>query len=92
MHIDVTPAHGFSNASTECFRHRFFCREPRCEMARRKFHRLAIDNFALGENPVHKTFTKAIDRMLNPLDLNQIDANAEHAHGVFVKPLKSLNG
>jgi hypothetical protein len=30
--------------------------------------------------------------MLNPLDLNQIDANAEHAHGVFVKPLKSLNG
>ena len=92
MHIDVTPAHGFSNASTECFRHRFFCREPRREMARRKFHRLAIDNFALGENPVHKTFTKAIERMLNPLDLNQIDANAEHAHGVFVKPLKSLNG
>src|SRR5262249_14511830 len=80
VYIDVAPAHGFSNSSTECFRYCFFRGKTRREMARRKFHRLAIGNFALGENPLHEPFTKTIERMLNPLDLNQIDANADNAH------------
>src|SRR5436305_12654559 len=80
VHIDVTPAHGFSDASTECFRYCFLCGEPRREMARRKFHRPAIANFAFSENPFDEPFTKAIKRMLNAFDLSHVDANSEYAH------------
>src|SRR5438046_1262998 len=92
MHVDIAPAHRFPNASAERFRHRFFRRKPGREMARWKFHRKAIGDLALGKNPLHKTLTKTIERVLNALDLDHVHANAEHAHRVFVKPLKSLNG
>src|SRR5204862_5933551 len=57
--------------------------KPGREMARWKFHRLAIGDLALGKNPLHKTLTKTIDRVLNALDLDHVHANAEHAHDKF---------
>src|SRR5438874_8484236 len=83
VHVDIAPAHRFPNASAERFRHRFFRRKPGREMARWKFHRLAIGDLALGKNPLHKTLTKTIDRVLNALDLDHVHANAEHAHDKF---------
>src|SRR6266478_3235225 len=80
MHVDIAPAHCFADASAECFRDRFLRREPGREMARWKFHRDAISNLALGENPLHETFAKTIERVLDALDLDHVDANAEHAH------------
>src|SRR6478736_4391133 len=40
-----------------------------------------ISNLALGENPLHETFAKTIERVLDALDLDYVHANAEHAHG-----------
>src|SRR5437660_1164768 len=81
VHVDIAPAHYFANASPECFRDRFLRREPGREMARWKFHREAISNLALGENPLHETFAKTIERVLDALDLDHVHANAQHAHG-----------
>src|SRR4029077_6148144 len=81
MHVDIAPAHCFADASAECFRDRFLRCEPGREMARWKFHRDAISNLALGENPLHETFAKTIERVLDALDLDHVHANAEHAHG-----------
>src|SRR5207248_18943 len=80
MHVDIAPAHCFADASAECFRDRFFRREPGREMARWKFHRDAISNFALGENPLHETFARTIEGVLDALDLDHVHANANNAH------------
>src|SRR6266496_6203364 len=64
MHVDIAPAHRLANTGAECLRHCFLGREPGREMARRKFHRHAISNFALGKNPFHETFAKTIERVL----------------------------
>jgi len=61
----------------------FLGREPGRKMARRKFHRLAISSFALGEDAFHEPFAEPIERMLNALDLDHIYANADNAHGEF---------
>src|SRR5438874_12518750 len=81
MHVDIAPAHRFSNAGAKCFGHCFLGRESGRKMARGKFHRYAVSNFALGKNPLHETFAKTIERVLNALDLDHVHANAEHAHG-----------
>src|SRR5437773_1815364 len=83
MHVDIAPAHRFSNAGAKCFGHCFLGRESGRKMARWKFHRLAISDFAIGKNPFHETFAEPIERVLNALDLDHVHANAEHAHGEF---------
>src|SRR5437764_7284077 len=83
VHVDIAPAHCFADASAECFRYRFLGREPGRKMARGKFHRHAVGDFALGKNAFHKTFAEPIERMLNPLDLDHVHANSEHAHVEF---------
>jgi len=60
MHIDLLPAHRFSDPGAECFRDGFFRREARRKMARRKFHRLRILDFARREHAVEKTFAETI--------------------------------
>jgi hypothetical protein len=57
-------------------------------MARWKFHRDAISNLALGENPLHETFAKTIERVPDALDLDYVHANAEHTHGKFAPSAK----
>src|SRR5437763_14305305 len=78
VHVDIAPAHCFADASAECFRDRFFRREPGREMARWKFHREAISKLALGETPLHETLAKTIERVLNAHHLDHLPATREH--------------
>src|SRR5947208_14341070 len=91
MHVDIAPAHRFSNAGAKCFGHCFLGRESGRKMARGKFHRHAVSNFALGKNPFHETFAKTIERVLNALDLDHVHANAEHAHPVYFSMSASIS-
>jgi hypothetical protein len=43
-------------------------------------HRLAVIDLTLGENAMEKAFSKALERMLDACRLDDIDADAEHAH------------
>ena len=63
--VDVPPAHRLADAGAKCFRDRFLARKSRRQMARWKFHRHRIFNFAVGKNAAPKFFAKAIERMLN---------------------------
>src|SRR4051812_48570670 len=78
--INILPPHRLPNPGPERLRQRFLRREPSPQMARRKFHRLRIRNLTFRENAFQKPFTKALQRMLNPRVLHQIDADAEYAH------------
>jgi hypothetical protein len=78
--VDVAPAHRFANAGTECFGDGFFPSETRGQMARRKFHRHRILNFAIGENAMKKAFAEAVDRVLDARAFHQVNTNAEHTH------------
>jgi hypothetical protein len=78
--VDVAPAHRFADAGAECFGDGFFPSETRGQMARRKFHRHRILNFAIGENAMKKAFAEAVDRVLDARAFHQVDTNAEHAH------------
>src|ERR1700674_1029239 len=80
MNIDVFPAHRLPDAGAECFRDSFLGREARRQMARRKFHRLRIRDFARRKNALKKALAKTIQRMLDARVLHQIDANPEHTH------------
>ena len=62
------------------FRNGFFRGETRGQMARRKFHGCRILNFAFRENAMKETVAKAIERMLNPRALDQINPNANNTH------------
>ncbi len=61
VHIDIAPAHRLANAGPEGFRDGFLGREARGEMARRKFHRLAIGDFAGSEDPMQEAFAKTLE-------------------------------
>jgi hypothetical protein len=78
--VDVAPAHRFANAGAECFGDGFFPSETRGEMARGKFHRHRILNFAISENAMKKAFAEAVDRVLDARAFHQVDTNAEHIH------------
>jgi hypothetical protein len=49
-------------------------------MARRKFHRHRIFDFAVGENTMEKSIPETVDRMLDARTLDKIDSDAEHTH------------
>src|SRR5205823_5021498 len=79
-HVEIAPAHRFSDAGPECFGERFLRREARREMAGRKFHRLRISDFTSSENAPQKTVAKPLDRILNPVAIDQVDPDADDAH------------
>jgi hypothetical protein len=78
--VDVAPAHCLPDAGAERLGHGFFAGKSRGQMASGKFHRHGILNFVFGENAMEKTFTEAVDRVLNPRAFHQIDADSEDAH------------
>ncbi len=84
MDIDVAPAHRFADAGAERLRDRLFRGEARSEMARGKFHRLAISDLALREDAVEEALTETFERMLDPRRLDHVDANSEDAHPVLL--------
>src|SRR5438132_8975509 len=88
--VDVTPTHLLPDSSAKRFRDCFLSRKSRSQMARRKFHRHRIFNFALGKNAAEKFFAEAIERMLNARELHQIDADAEHTHVPGARPISQI--
>src|SRR6185503_13115222 len=54
--------------------------KPRRQMARRIFHRLRILDLTRRKNAVQKALPKPLKRMLDPRVLDQVHADAEHAH------------
>ena len=83
VHVDITPPHRFSDPGPECFRDRFLRREASREMARWKFHRDAICDFAFGKDAFHETIAESIERMLDALYLDYVYANTKDAHRKF---------
>jgi hypothetical protein len=80
VHIDIAPAHCFTDAGPESFRYSLFRGKTRRKMARRIFHRLAVGDLACGKNAMEKTLTKTFQRTLNPLRFHHIDTDSEDAH------------
>ena len=74
VNIDVLPSHGAADPGPERLRDSFLRRKTRREMARRKFHRLAILDLARRENAMKKPLAEAIQGMLDARVLDQIDA------------------
>src|SRR6202023_2803259 len=83
-HVDIAPAHRFTNAGPERLGNGFLRSETGRKMARRKFHRHRILYLACGKNAVEKSFAKSVERMLNPRALHQIHAQADDTHVAIV--------
>ena len=60
-HVDIAPTHRFANPGAERFRDRFFRRETRGQMSRRKFHRHRIFDFAGRKNTIQKAIAETLD-------------------------------
>src|SRR6266404_3837410 len=78
--VDVPPAHRLADAGAKCFGDSFLARKPRRQMARWKFHRHRIFNFAIGKNSPQKFLAETIERTLNARAFHQIHPDAEQAH------------
>jgi hypothetical protein len=78
--IDIPPTHRFANACAERFRHSLFRRETRSQMARWKFHRHRILNFAIGKNAMQKAISEPINGPLNTRALDKIHTDPQNAH------------
>src|SRR4029077_4837654 len=78
--IDVAPAHRFADSGAERFRHCFFARETRGQMAFREFHRHRIFNFTICEDSMQKSVSESLDRTLDARAFDHINADTDHAH------------
>src|SRR6266478_5607579 len=78
--VDVAPAHCLPNAGAECFRHRFLRRKTGSQMARWKFHRHGISNFALSKYTMKEFFAETLKRALDSPAFDEIHPNAKDTH------------
>src|SRR5262249_38023841 len=85
--INAPPAHRFADPGAERFRDRLLRGETRRQMAGWKFHRHRILDFTNSKNAMEKSFSKSVERMLNPCTLDQIHSDADHAHAGIVESL-----
>lgn len=82
LDVDVAPTHGFADPGAERFCYRFLAGETRSQMALREFHRHRIFDFTICENAMQETISETLHGTLDPRALDNIDADADHAHFV----------
>src|SRR5207247_9458821 len=61
LHVDIAPAHRLAYPGAECFRNCFFRGETRSQVARGKFHRHGIRDFAIGKYTMEEFFAKTLN-------------------------------
>src|SRR6184192_1050562 len=61
LNVDIAPAHRLANPGAECFRNCLFRSETRSQMARWKFHRHGIRDFAIGKYTMEEFFAKTLN-------------------------------
>jgi hypothetical protein len=85
----VAPANAAALARAQRFHAGFFGRESRGKMLDGSRLRLAVGDFAGGEQPIEKTFAVTLHRLLESRNFDQVNANADD-HGKKIPQMTQI--